>query len=126
MLWTAIAVTIALVVGYTAARLLFGTDKTVSDLGEACLAARLAAKCRADFDVLNRNYSSYDGSRLPPMAGYNTFNAFTTYISHGGSKSAAIRAYLHRNLRTEEQVTEFLRGGEEQPATSPPGELEVG
>lgn len=83
-------------------------------LAEACLTKQLFTVCRADVDEWNWNYKSYDGTKLPPLSGYNLTNALTTYISHGGEKSKAIDRYLYKNLRTAQQLDVFFN----EPETS--------
>lgn len=96
----------------------------VEKLKNALLAFALLKVCKDDIDDTNTNYKSFDGSKLPMIAGFNTENKCFSYvvpkeeyennIFHAGlstgwaSKIEAIEKYLWKNLGSDAKAMNFF------------------
>jgi hypothetical protein len=93
----------------------------VETLKNALLTFALNTVSREDFDDMNMNYGSFDGSKLPMLSGATFNNALTSYIidieeyRQGPfytkimeDKLMAINKYLENHFNNPEKVTTFL------------------
>lgn len=90
----------------------------VGELKNALLALALGRLCADDLvDGLevSQPYAAYDGSKLPPMSGFDIRDACMTYIVDvpSGSlladqKTRAVERYLRSNLGKREQACDFF------------------
>lgn len=96
-------------------------NKRLETVRNALLTYALSRVCSADFDELNVNYASFDGSKLPSMAGFNMNNALSSYIiskedlqkgpfytKQMENKILAIEKYLEKHFDTDDKVDTFL------------------
>jgi hypothetical protein len=97
------------------------SNKSLEALKNCLLAHALMRTKRADFDDLNMNYASFDGTKLPMMSGCDASNACFTYIITKEDfrknpfytrmmegKIDAVDRYLKRNFDTDEKVSAFF------------------
>ena len=95
--------------------------KNVEILKNALLTFALSRMCKKDFDDLNMNYASFDGTKLPMLSGANYTNALCTYIickeeyrkgpfytKHMENKLTAIEKYLQKQFDSHDKIEEFL------------------
>jgi hypothetical protein len=105
----------------------------VETVKNALLAFALNTVSREDFDDMNMNYGSFDGSKLPMLSGANLNNALTSYIIDIGEyrqgpfytkimedKLTAIDKYLERHFDSPEKVATFLMSFVEGHSSTPP------
>lgn len=96
-------------------------NKQLEMLKNALLTFALSRVNSADFDDFNMNYASFDGSKLPSMAGCDVNNALCSYIiskedfqkgpfysKHMENKITAIEKYLEKQFDTDDKVEIFL------------------
>ena len=90
------------------------TDDLIDELKNAMLSFALGRLRTDDIDD-KVAYSAYDGTKLPPMSGFDVQNACMTYIAKVPSesliadqKTRAIQRYLRRNLNSPEKVSDFF------------------
>ena len=90
------------------------TDDLIDELKNAMLSFALGRLRTDDIDD-KVAYSAYDGTKLPPMSGFDVQNACMTYIAKVPSesliadqKTRAIQRYLRRNLDSPEKVSDFF------------------
>lgn len=89
----------------------------VDALKNALLTFALNRVQRTDFDDLNMNYASFDGTKLPMLSGYSLNNALFSYMveprgmfatKQMQDKSNAIQKYLVAHFDTSEKADAFL------------------
>ena len=97
-------------------------DVPMESLKNALLTLALTTVKKDDVATpFNFNYSEYTGDKYPALSGCSVQNACFSYIfnqeelkksvfysSQYSSKMDAIRKYLHKNLHTQDQVTDLF------------------
>ena len=95
-------------------------NKSINNLKNALLSLFLLLVCKKDIDK-NRDYTKYNGSKLPPFSGNSIENALMSYIiskdtlatSGFSSKTMvdhqdAINKYLNKKLNNDKKISKLF------------------
>lgn len=82
-------------------------EMPTSMIAKTILTLVLTNKFKDDIST-EHSYNDYDGTKLPPLSGYNLLNALSTYIDHGGDKTEAVEKFIDKHIRTPEQLQELI------------------
>ncbi len=96
-------------------------DVPIESLKNALLTLALTTVKKDDVSPLNFNYSEFTGDKYPALSGCSVQNACFSYIFNQAhfkknafyspqysTKMDAIRKYLHKNLHTQDQVSDLF------------------